>query len=376
MERGTALSALLIAAILTPVSLSSAKAPSPQNGEIGVGAWNIELFDAAGPDDVTPPTRSLRHLRMLAEVVLETKVDLMGIEEVRGPRTRGGPYSLEQLVNEINAVERERRRGGGGAPVWKGASAKPADGGIHVALIWNTATLEPVGSVTSLSSLGRSFGEGDAASSAAELRFPRLPISARFRVRAAPENEFTVIVLHLKAKSTGIDGGLDTNDLRRRGELEDLLRKYVLDPAKRETARNLIIAGDLNEEAPVLVRLLDAHGTGDDVRERLILDHSDFSNPNAMLLFTSAVLSPRSDFTYQGNAEKGQLNGSSVRGDDYLSPHRKFIDHILISRGLFPRWDGEYQIEYFETYYPLEDHVHLSDHRPVSIRLRFPVEEE
>jgi endonuclease/exonuclease/phosphatase family metal-dependent hydrolase len=346
-------------------------AAAPRDVEIGVGAWNIELFDAAGPGDTTAPTRSMRHLRMIAEVILETKADLMGLEEVRGPRRKEGPYALEQLVNELNALERERWKGSGAAPVWRGASARPPSGEIHVALIWNTSTLEQIGRAVTLTSLSRSFGNGDEVSSKADVRFPRTPLSARFRIRAAPDNEFTVIVLHLKAKSTGIDKGLDSNDIRRRGELEDLLRKWLLDPGKREAAKNLIILGDMNEESSVLVRLLDEYGTGDDVRGRLVLDPADFSNPKALMLFTSTALTFPKDFTYQGNAEKGQRSGSSVRSDDYLSPHRKFIDHILISRALFDRWDGEYHIEYFETAYPLEDHIHLSDHRPVSIRLRF-----
>jgi hypothetical protein len=44
----------------------------------------------------------------------------------------------------------------------------------------------------------------------------------------------------------------------------------------------------------------------------------------------------------------------------------------LISRSLVDNWDEDFRIDYFEKRYPLKDHIHLSDHRPVSISLRFP----
>jgi len=194
-------------------------------------------------------------------------------------------------------------------------------------------------------------------------------------VRKAPANDFTVIVLHLKARSTGISGGLDGNDRRRRGELEALLRQWLLKPESQGDLRDrdIIVLGDLNERSDVLVELLNTHGTGDDVCGRLILDPSDFSDSGAYLLFTSAALSFPRHFTFEANAEKGQRRrGGRSSENDYLSGYRNFIDHILISRSLLPAWNGEYDIEYFELRYPLSDHVRISDHRPVSIRLRFP----
>lgn len=347
----------------------AAKAP-PAPVEITVASWNIEQFDAAGPDDRTFPTRTARHLEMIAETILRTGADVIGLQEIVGPEREGDPYALDQLVAEMNRLDAARGR----PASWKGWPTKPPKHFSHIAMAWNDRTLELLGRVTSLWPLHSGYGKKGGASSKEDLRFPRIPLAARFRVRAAPENSFTMVVLHLKAGTTGLRGGLDTNDVRRRGEWEDLLRKWVLDPdAQGELCdRNLVIAGDMNEKASVIVSLMDEFGTGDDVKGRLVLDPSDFSDPAATLLFASGGLKAPRDYTYQGNSEKGEEDGGEKRTVDELWDRKKFMDQILISRSLADAWDGEYRIEYFEKAYPLSDHIHLSDHRPVCIRLRFP----
>jgi hypothetical protein len=128
----------------------------------------------------------------------------------------------------------------------------------------------------------------------------------------------------------------------------------------------------MNEKAPVLVQLLDEYGTAPDVRGRFILDPSGFSDSRALMLFTDGLLKFPENYTYRGSIEKGQGWGEFSAEEDALTDYTNFLDHILLSRPLAARWDGEYSIDYFESRYPLEEHVHISDHRPVSIRLRFP----
>lgn len=330
----------------------------PATVEIGIASWNIEVFDAVGPFDRTFPTRDDRHLEMIAETILETGADVIGLQEVQGRR------SLVQLIAGLNRLESKKKS----AFTWEGVSSRTRANNIHLALLWNSATLELLGEVTELEELSRGYG-GDKVASKEELRFHRVPLAARFRVRAAPENEFTVIVLHLKASKTGLFGGLDVNDIRRRGEWEDLLRKWLLKPDAQGSLRDedIIVLGDMNEAASNLTQLLDRFATGDDIRGSLILDPSDFPEGKSFLLFTSGGKEFPRDFTYQGNSEKGQ--GDSREDQLYWS--KNFIDHILISRSLLDNWDGEFNIEYFELRYPLADHVHLSDHRPVSIKLNF-----
>jgi hypothetical protein len=352
------------------VSTLTAVKATPPPVEIAVASWNIEQFDAAGPDDKTFPTRSTRHIEMIAETILRTGADVIGLQEIMGPEREGDPYALVQLVAEMNRLDAARGR----PASWKGWPTKPPRHFSHIAIAWNDRALELLGRVTLLWPLHSGYEKKGGASSKEKLRFPRIPLAARFRVRAAPENSFTMVVLHLKAGTTGLRGGLDTNDVRRRGEWEDLLRKWALDPGAQGELRdgNLVIAGDMNEKASVIVSLMDEFGTGDDVKGRLVLDPSDFSDPAATLLFTSGGLKAPRDYTFQGNSEKGEEDGEGKRPADELWDRKKFMDQILISRGLADAWDGEYRIEYFEKAYPLSDQIRLSDHRPVCIKLHFP----
>ncbi|MDD5555965.1 MAG: hypothetical protein PHN82_01815 [bacterium] len=357
--------------LLCAVLWAAAARGAEQGVPVVVGSWNIELFDAAGPADKTPPTRSLRHLRMIAETILGTGADVMGLQEIIAPPSRKEEYSLAQLVSMLNALEGERR--GGLAQIWKGAAFRPEGGGSHVALVWRDDALEMVGKAVALTSLGRRFGDRSRPSPRDAVLFQRVPLAARFAVRNAPGHDFTVVVLRMRGEAAGVRGALDT-DGRRRGEWEGLIRDWLLRPERQGSIRNerMIVLGDMDEEAPVIVEHLDEHGTADDVRGRLILDPSDFSRSEALLLFTSGAMESPRDFSFQANAEAGERHGRGVRQADVLSPYRKLVDHILISRGLLDRWDGEFRIEYFEQLYPLEDHIRISDHRPVSIRLLFP----
>jgi endonuclease/exonuclease/phosphatase family metal-dependent hydrolase len=339
--------------------------------EIGIASWNIERFDAVGPDDETFPRRSQRHLEMIAGTILETGTDVIGLQEIVPPRSASARSSLDQLIAELNKQEKVKKGTPGPLPIWTGQGGKEHVGDIYTAIVWNTRTLELLGKVTELTQLRRGYGSQSKAGSKEELRFPRIPLVARFRVRAAPENDFMVIVLHLKASSTGLYGGLDSNDIRRRGELEALLGDWLLKPHVQGELRDedVIVLGDFNERNSVLVELLDKYGTRDDTRGRLILDASDFCDPRARFLFTSAASDSSMNYTFRHNSEKGERG----REDDRMSYYRNFLDHILISRSLLDYWDGNYWISYFEGYYPLKDHVHLSDHRPVNIFLRFPI---
>ena len=336
--------------------------------EVGVASWNIEVFDGAGPGDTSFPTRSIRHLDMITETLRRTGAAVIGLQEVIGDKP------LDQLLSALNAPEVQGGAGEADAAVWRGASGKTRPGEIHCALLWNEKVLDLVGRVTEFKDLSWGHREGEGVSSKDLLRFHRIPLAARFRVRASPSHDFTVVVIHLKAMDTGIDGYLDSNDRRRRGELEDLIRLWLLKPAAqgRMKDEDLIVLGDMNEKAPVLVQLLDEYGTAPDVSGRFILEPAGFSDPRALMLFADGLLEFPENYTYRGSIEKGQGWGEYSAEEDAVTDYTNFLDHMLLSRSLAARWDGEYTIDYFESRYPLGDHVHISDHRPVSIRLRFP----
>jgi hypothetical protein len=357
---------------IAPIAEDSTSPPIPQV-EIGITSWNIERFDAVGPDDHTFPKRDQRHLQMIAETLLRTGADLIGLQEVISPRSDSAPYSFNQLLSELNRLDSKRNKIKDQQDIWEGKAGKPSMGGIHSALIWNTKTLELLGKVTELTQLKRGYGFGKPTSSKEELRFPRAPLVGRFRVRASPANDFVAIVLHLKAETSGLRGGLDTNDIRRRGEWEELLRTWLMKSGVQGALKDsdIIVMGDMNEDSSVIIELLDTYGTGGDVRNRLIRDASGFSDPRALLLFTSGT-KEFPYFTFKWNGEKGEFGKYGELPRDMLYWDTKFLDHILISRSLVDNWDEDFRIDYFEKRYPLKDHIRLSDHRPVSISLRFP----
>jgi endonuclease/exonuclease/phosphatase family metal-dependent hydrolase len=367
---------IILCAVVTSLIAKEESSSASSPVDIGIASWNIELFDTVGPNDQTFPKREQRHLTMMAETLLGTGADVIGLQEIMPPRSDSEPCSLDLLVSEMNRLEKTKQSGAKPQAIWKGKAGKITSKYKYpsVALMWNTKTLELLGKVTELTQLKRGYGFGKPTTSREELRFPRAPLVARFRVRSAPANDFVVIVLHLKAKTAGLDGGLDTNDIRRRGEWESLLREWLMKPEAQGPFKDedIIVMGDLNESNSVIIELLDKYGTGDDVRNRMVRDVAGFDNPRALLLFTSGK-KEFPYFTYQWNGEKGE---HGMRGElpmDILSWKTKFLDHILISRSLVDNWDKEFTIDYFEKRYPFRDHIRLSDHRPVSIRLRFPL---
>ena len=359
---------LLAAAVCVVPSACDRKGKGPGVVEVGVASWNIELFDEAGPGDTSFPTRSRRHLEMIAETIRRTGADVIGLQEVIGERP------LDQLLAALNRPEKKTGGDEGLTAVWRGAAGTTRPDEIHCALVWNEASLELIGGVTELEDLSWGHREGEKVASKDLLRFHRIPLAARFRVSASPSHDFTVIVIHLKSMDQGIDGYLDSNDRRRRGELEDFIRLWLLKPQAQEGLKDedVIVLGDLNERAHFLLQLLDEYGTAPDMRGRFILDPSGFSDPRALLLFADGLLEFPENYTYRGSIEKGQGWGEYSAEEDALTDYTNFLDHILISRSIAGNWDGEYTIDYFERRYPLEEHIHLSDHRPVSIRLRFP----
>jgi len=350
-------------------------ASSPESLRLGLATWNIEGFDGAGPKDDTPPTRSRRHLEMIARILLDTGAAVIGLQEINSVSEFSDVPPLEQILRALNKAEREGRKKSSPDPVWKGRVGEIEGVQQRVALLWNNETVEALG-VKELQELRVGYREMEESPELADLRFPRIPLVGRFRLRRLPDFDFNVIVLHLKAMRAGFDRELDVNDARRLGELEDLLFKWVLNPAAQgEWAdRDIIILGDLNESGRNLVRLLDEFGTRPESGGILTLYPDALARGRTGFLLTGAGLRPPGDYTYQGNREKGEIDyrGKIYQEDTVFKQYRNVIDHILISTPLAGKWDGNCRIVYFEEKHGRADHVHLSDHRPVVISLFIP----
>lgn len=371
---------MLLGCGVTPPGSIPSPPPEPEPNFIllGIATWNIERFDGAGQGDNTPPTRSEKQLRMIARILLDTGAAIIGLQEIAPLSEFLEVSPFEQIINALNEQEAERRGQETTAPVWRGVIGRIEGVPQRVALIWNEEVVEVL-ATTELEELRVGYSGVRGFLEEEDLRFPRIPLVGRFRLRQKPDFDLMVIVLHLKAWGLGFDQTLDSNDLRRRGELEDLLFKWVLNPqAQGEFKdRDIVILGDLNETSQDLVRLLDEFGSRPESKGMFALYPDTLSKRKLSFLFTDGLFTSPGDYTYMGNREKGEVNyRGEIYDRDMVSDKYKYIlDHILISKHLVKNWDGNCRIHYFENQYGLEDHVHLSDHRPVSIKLLVPVDE-
>ncbi|MCX6349302.1 MAG: hypothetical protein NTV79_07375 [Candidatus Aureabacteria bacterium] len=342
----------------------------PGTLSLGITAWNIEGFDGAGDEDTTFPTRSDEDLKAMAKILLDTRPAVIGLEEINSfsEYTETPPFS--RILAALNQAQQER--GGGGT--WKGFVGQIGGSEPRVALAWDEAIVEPI-AVRELSDLRVGYTSREEFP-ITQLRFPRIPLAGRFRLKKVPAFDFTAIVLHLKAFGAGMEEGLDENDIRRRGELEDLLFKWALKPSVQGDLRDseIVIMGDLNDSSENLVLLLDEHGSSLESRGLLVLNPKELENPRAAFFFADGGLQVPAYYTYMGNAEKGEKSYSGILNRrDMVWPDRKnFIDHILLSRDLAGRFRGEVGPVYFDRWYPVSEHIHFSDHRPLAARISIP----
>ncbi len=102
----------VIILFMTPLALTAEESASltASTVNIGVASWNIERFDAVGPADHTFPKRDHRHLEMIAQTILETGADVIGLQEMISPQSSSAPSALEQLLSELNKQESKIRR--------------------------------------------------------------------------------------------------------------------------------------------------------------------------------------------------------------------------------------------------------------------------
>lgn len=344
----------------------------PGTVSVGITAWNIERFDGAGEGDETFPRRTGEHLKSMARVLLGTSPAVIGLEEIDAFSEFTSVAPVDQIVAALN----EEASGGGGEKPWQGFAGQIPGLPQRLALLWNRALVEPI-AIRELSELRVGYTKAKRYP-VTELRFPRIPLAGRFRLKAAPAFDFTVVVMHLKATDLGFENGLDENDIRRRGEVEDFLFKWALRPEAQGDLRDeeMAVMGDLNETAENLVYLLDQYGTTLESRGLLALTKDDLRDEKAVFFFADGEFSAPAQYTFIGNAEKGEKNSSGMVywRDTIWSDRRSFIDHILLSRALAPRLAGPARPVYFDRWYPVAEYVHFSDHRPITIRLVVPVD--
>ena len=357
--------------------LSLRPVPTPAYVELGLATWNIENFDGAGEGDTTIPTRSEQNLQQIASILLKTRAAIIGLEEIyqKSPFTDIPP--TQRIVDALNKLEEERSGKKLTRPVWKWVMGETEGIPNNDAFLWNNEKVELL-EYRELKELR--VGYTKVRIPAEELRFPRIPLAARFRLRKVPDFDLLVIVLHLKARGSGFGPKLDTNDKRRRGEMENLYFKWIVKPELQGNLKDedMVILGDLNETNRNLVDLLNEFGTRPESKGILTLSPDKLPTGRPGFLFTDADLSDHWDYSFMGNAQRGEVsryNGNINNGDKVSEDWAKLIDHILISPSLVDNWDGECYIDYFERDYCIHDHVHFSDHRPMTIYLRVPWKE-
>ncbi len=349
--------------------------PPPGCVSLGLTTWNIERFDGAGEKDTTFPTRNAEQLAWLARILLDTNSGIIVLEEIAETSEFSPVAPLLQLVEELDRQEAARSGKPGGDGSWQGFIGSSPGFPSKVALVWNRDEVE-VEALGELAELRVGYTDDGVRVPADALRFPRVPVAGRFRLKRAPWFDLTVVGVHLKAMNGGFEDELDVEDRRRLGELSDLFGDWVLQTGAVGPLADpdLAVLGDFNEQASNLVRLMEEHASDPRLRNLLFLypDAVPASGPG--FFFADAAALGPDDYSFQGNAEKGQPGRDGPYPEDTVWPSSGYvIDHVLLSSALARYWDGSASIEYFDKELPLHDLVRMSDHRPVTVRLVVPL---
>jgi predicted extracellular nuclease len=257
--------------------------PKSLGGDLTIASFNVLNFFANlddGPDNCGP-TGNLecrgadfqaeyeRQLAKLVSGILALDADVVGIQEIENDiRTEDGNpahFAVQELIGALNDAE------GAGTWAWVGEANHYNDYPVRNDIIYQTATVEPVGDPVAL------------ADDAFDIKRPgdiepvgRPPLAQAFRpiMERGSAQPFTVVVNHFKSKGTDCNslGDPDTGDgqancnLTRVAQSEALL-DFV--EVLQEDSSGVLVIGDLNSyamEDPIdvlkkggLTNLVDLH---------------------------------------------------------------------------------------------------------------------
>lgn len=294
--------------------------PRPVGGDVRVASFNtLNWFTTLNKRGANTAAEQERQLAKLTAALRGLDADVAGLMEVEN----NGDTAVKALVDRLNAAA------GAGTYSWV-AHPDPGTDEIHVALIYKTTKVTPVG----------------AARSSAEPVFERPPLAQTFQP-AGGGTKFTLIVNHFKSKGCGGATGADQDQ----GDGQSCYN------ARRVLQAKAVSALAANEENPLVLGDLNAYTAEDPVK---------VLTGGGLVGQTERFVRPADRYSYVFDGQSGEL------------------DHVLAGAALSRRVTGatiwhvnsdeptflDYNTEYNPPAFYQPDAFRSSDHDPVLVGLR------
>ncbi|TDD63356.1 ExeM/NucH family extracellular endonuclease [Actinomadura rubrisoli] len=294
--------------------------PRPVGGDVRVASFNtLNWFTTLNKRGANSAAEQERQLAKLTAALRGLDADVAGLMEVEN----NGDTAVKALVDRLNTAA------GAGTYSWV-RHPNPGTDEIHVALIYKTRRVTPVG----------------AARSSTEPVFERPPLVQAFRP-ASGGAAFTLIVNHFKSKGCGGATGADQDQ----GDGQSCFN------ARRVLQAKAVGALAAKERNPLVLGDLNAYTAEDPVKTL---------TGGGLVGQTERFVRPRDRYSYVFDGQSGEL------------------DHVLAGKALSRRVTGatiwhvnsdeptflDYNTEYNPPRFYAPDAFRSSDHDPVLIGLR------
>jgi predicted extracellular nuclease len=293
--------------------------PARVGGDVKVASFNtLNWFTTLGERGANTAQEQERQIAKLVAALKGLDADAVGLMEVEN----NGDTAVKALVDRLNAAV------GAGTYSWI-RHPNPGTDEIHVALIYKSAKLRPVG----------------APESSTDPVFDRPPLVQAFRGRTGAP--FTMIVNHFKSKGCGGATGPDQDQ----GDGQSCYN------ARRVSQAKAIAALAADETQPLVMGDLNAYAAEDPIT---VLEQAGLAGQ------TGRFVRPAERYSYVFDGQSGEL------------------DHVLAGRDLARRITGaaiwhinsdeplilDYNTEYNPPGLYRPDAYRSSDHDPLLVGLR------
>ena len=272
--------------------------PLPDRQEpLTLATWNLDNFSVKGEHEP--------RLQAIANEIIALDADLIAVQELKVPVPSDG--SVEDAFSSLDALLPDHTAIHG---AWNALDTT-------VGILFRGSRLELIHS--------KQIFKND------WFAFPRPPLQATFRSQPSGE-EFTVIVLHLKAFQEGEE---------RRRDACIKLDAYIRAQAEQEH----VVLGDFNDDP------------FDDLSTNVF--EGSFLTPDGFYDFTGKDLPPTS---VTSTGWYHYVGDDNIKGE--------FIDHVLLTHGMGEAWDREKPVIHGVPEAEFEAWIdYSSDHFPVSLTL-------
>jgi uncharacterized repeat protein (TIGR01451 family) len=317
-------------ALQAPANPSASPLPAPASTEFTVASFNMKRFyDSQDDPDIeepvlTPAALAARQnkVSLMIRNILQAP-DILGVQEIENLET------LQSIADQING---DTVKAGGANPEYRACLIEGHDSeGLDIGVLIKS----PRVAVSDVIQQGRDATYINPLTNASELLHDRPPLLLRASVRSPQGTNFpiTVIINHLRSLS-GIDDVVDGPRIRaKRRAQANFLATLIQGLQVMNPEEKIVALGDFNS-FPFNDGYVDVMGTIQGTpspANEVLLPSDDLVNPDLINLIEYLRPNERYSYVFNGNAQA--------------------LDHILVTRNLFPRM-SQFHIAHSNADYP------------------------